>query len=184
MSMGEGSSEAFEAGMWRGHMLRTAARGAALATTQRKREDAEGVEDIDLAASASPRWKAFLRELNAADEQALRIWRGGAIGTPTRRHWRPLTSGADAALAACPHCGAAGASARHFFVECGRYAAMRAQLAEEYSLDPGWWAAQPRVTSKTGWITYAAAATPEGRSAAQIAACRLGLRITQQDGCA
>ena len=72
------------------------------------------------------------------------------------------------------------ASARHLWAECPQYDRLRAQLQEELGLDAGWWLKQPRVTAKSGWITYAAAKSRDGRLKALIAANRLGVIIVEE----
>ena len=71
------------------------------------------------------------------------------------------------------------ASARHLWAECSHYDDLRASLQEEHGLDAGWWARQPRVTSKSGWVTYEAARTKVGRVKALIAANSLGIQIVE-----
>ena len=71
------------------------------------------------------------------------------------------------------------ASARHLWAECPKYDRLRASLQVEYGLDAGWWQRQPRVTAKSGWVTYTAAGTPDGRLKALLAANRLGIIIVE-----
>ena len=63
----------------------------------------------------------------------------------------------------CPHCGCEMASARHLWAECPHYDDYKAILQAQYDIEAGWWARQPRVTAKSGWVTYDAAANPSGR---------------------
>ena len=71
------------------------------------------------------------------------------------------------------------ASARHLWAECPRYDDYRAVLQAQFNIDAGWWRAQPRVTAKSGWITYDAATSTDGRVKKLIAANKLGVRIVE-----
>ena len=137
------------------------------------RYDADGIANVDVEATSSTAWRDWLRQLNSAERRDLRIWRGGAIGTPTRRLWRP-GSNSDVL---CPWCGAQKPSARHMFAECPRFSAIREELQLEYCVQADWWALQPAVTSKTGWITFAAHPCAKTRGLMQVAACRLGVAM-------
>ena len=44
-----------------------------------------------------------------------------------------------------------------------------------------WWATQPGVTSKSGWITLQADPTAFARSEGQVVACSLGISIAAVD---
>ena len=46
-----------------------------------------------------------------------------------------------------------------------------------HGLAANFWAEQPRVTSKSGWITHGASHSSSGRAGMQIAACKLGIAI-------
>ena len=83
----------------------------------------------------------------------------------------------SAAATCCPFCRADKASARHFWQECKRFDALRAELQALYDLPPGWWALQPKCTSKTRWILTSAHPVALARVNMQIAACRLGIAI-------
>ena len=48
-------------------------------------------------------------------------------------------------------------------------------LSQQYGIPQAWWAAQPRITAKSGWITLDAGQ----RVDRQIAACTLGIAIVQ-----
>ena len=154
------------------HTLRVIARALILKKAPgRGRQDEEGIELIDIEACSSPPWKKWKKSLNCEQTRLLGIWRGGAILTPTRRF-----RGRDV-RAHCPWCSQTKASARHFWVECPRFQAKREKLQVEYSINPDWWALQPRVTSKTGWITITASDNANRRAQLQIAACRLGISV-------
>ena len=47
----------------------------------------------------------------------------------------------------------------------------------EHKVPRGFWTSCPRVTSKSGWITFSASASPASRVALQIAAAKLGIII-------
>jgi hypothetical protein len=47
-------------------------------------KDAEGLEQADVEAISHPTWKKWVKSLDEDDRRYLRIWRGGAIYTPTR----------------------------------------------------------------------------------------------------
>ena len=50
---------------------------------------------------------------------------------------------------------------------------------QKHGLDDGWWARQPRVTAKSGWVTYGAARTVDGRVHALLATNCLGIGIVE-----
>ena len=160
------------------HTLRTAARTALLATTSRRRYDREGITEADVEACSSTTWTKWLNKLDKRDRLALQIWRGGAVRTTTRLHWRPAQDPHSETNSRCPWCSAEAASARHLFAECPRFAKLRLRLETEHQIPPHWWAAQPRCTSKTGWITHSAARCAHRRAQLQTAACTLGIAIT------
>ena len=120
-------------------------------------------------------WKKWLAEPGADERMRLSVYRGGAIRSPTRRHWR---LGADPEASKCPFCNCPGASARHLVTACPRFGRLRQRLEAALGLDPAWWAQLPRVTSKAGWITTAAAAMANRRAELQTAVCELGLAVT------
>lgn len=154
------------------HLLRMASRVALLAPRLRgrKRFDEEGIQDVDVNASSDPKWLKWRRQLNDHQRQLLHIWRAGAVWTPTRR-WRGEEE------CRCPWCGHPHASARHFWAECEKFNGARVDLDRRFQLEPGWWQLQPRVTSKTGWITKTASTDFQTRVRMQMAACQLGVAI-------
>jgi hypothetical protein len=158
------------------HAARICARAIALATVHHTRMDSEGIDAIDLEAQSHPAWRAWSRSLTPTARTALAIWRGGAVWTPTRRWSRRRPEPAR-----CPHCQAERASARHFWADCPRFEARRVELCTEYGMPMSWWSAQPRCTAKSGWITVAAGGPVARRAALQVAACRLGLYIMQDE---
>lgn len=161
------------------HAARICARVAVLATVHRTRFDSEGVDTIDLEAQSAQAWKRWLRSLTPKQRSQLSIWRGGAVRTPMRRWSRP---GVADPRQRCAHCNCELASARHYWAECPRFDAARGAMEREYRIPPAWWAAQPRCTSKTGWITTAAGRTARRRAELQVAACRMGLAVVQANG--
>ncbi|CAE8677334.1 unnamed protein product, partial [Polarella glacialis] len=155
------------------HTCRVFARRAALQKCAASRHDVEGVEDVDVEVLSDRRWHQWKAQLSDEQKKALRHWRAGVVAAPSRQQGNPNRS------TDCPHCGAQMASARHLWAECPRHARFRATLQEEYGLDDGWWMRQPRVTAKSGWVTYAASRTREGRLKALLAANRLGIIIVK-----
>ena len=89
------------------HALRSAARVKALALASRGRYDIEGLDRADVETGSSPAWKRFLATLSSHERTLVRIYRCGAIRTPTKRH-------RQSELAGCPFCSSPCASARHF----------------------------------------------------------------------
>ena len=69
------------------HALRFFARVQALALVSASRNDCAGFESADIEASSSPTWQSWVRSLSSVDRTSLRIWSGGAVRTPTRRHF-------------------------------------------------------------------------------------------------
>ena len=127
----------------------------------------------------SDKWVA---SLDRQDRMLLRIWRAGAVRSPTRLGFRPRTKQVEATVGGatqCRWCEHPRASARHFWVECRRFGGTRRELEEAHGVREGWWAAQPRCTAMTGWITFGAAADLGQRAALQVAACRLGCAIVR-----
>ena len=155
------------------HTCRVFARKAALQKCSPSRHDVEGVEDVDVEVLSDSRWQRWKRQLSDAQQHALKHWRAGVVAAPSRQQGNPARS------TSCPHCSAEMASARHMWAECPQYDRLRTRLQEEFGLDSGWWKRQPRVTAKSGWVTYDAANTPDGRLKALLAANRLGVVIVE-----
>mmetsp|Transcript_79638 Transcript_79638/g.258085 ORF Transcript_79638/g.258085 Transcript_79638/m.258085 type:complete len:878 (-) Transcript_79638:151-2784(-) len=154
-----------------GHAARVAARVVCLRWVRATRHDAEGLADADVSLLSHSKWKKFLSGLSREDAQALAVWRGGAVFTPTRR-W--IHRNAD--LACCPWCPEPSASARHLWASCPRMAARRRQLEVEHRIAPGWWGLQTRAVSKSGWV-------PVGASVHEmIAANALGIAVAHLAG--
>ena len=135
---GNAIDQGFDPSADEGHALRVAARVLALAKVQRSRFDSEGVEQVDLEVQSSL-WKRWCRSLSPPDLTALKVWRGGAVKTHTRRWYLR-----DASRQGCT-CGAAEGSATHRFAECPELAPLRARLSTQfggcnnpgYSVNPG-----------------------------------------------
>ena len=162
-----------------GHALRSAARATALSfancSPSKKRQDQEGLEDADVEITFTSTWTQWVKTLDVENRLWLRVWRGGAIRTPSRRHR------GEAGLQSCPYCAFPHASARHFWQNCQHFAAFRAELEAEFDIPSCWWQAQPRCTSKSGWVVYQADGDLKKRARLQIAACRLGIAIVAAD---
>ena len=71
------------------------------------------------------------------------------------------------------------ASARHLWAECHKFKPKREALEAQFGMDSGWWQRQPRITSKSGWITFEAARSLHGRGKAMIAANSLGIEVVK-----
>ena len=148
----------------------------ALARVTASRHDTEGILSADVEAGSSTAWKRFVAALPLEERTLLRIFRCGAIRTPTRRHrsmeQRP-----------CRFCMFPNASARYYWQECDRFNAIRIELGAEFGIQAAWWGQQRACTSKSGWVTLNAHASADKRVVCQIAACRLGLAIMQAMPC-
>ena len=163
------------------HVIRVAARVVALsfrpeACAKLTRYDLEGIESIDVEASSSQVWTQWAHSLSNEQRKDLRLWRGGAVPLPTRRHWRRKLGQLDVP---CPWCDSTRPSARHMFVECCRFRPLRREHEAEFRIPPAWWQSQPEGTTKSGWITFNAARVGERRAALQVAPCKLGICIVQ-----
>lgn len=156
------------------HLLRHLARRRLLDGIPATRRDREGHDRVCIEAQSAGPWTEWRRKLPTPDANALAVWRAGATRTPTRLCH---TDGGPGASTTCPFCTHPHASTRHWWAECPRFANDRANLAAAHGIDAGWWHRQPRVTSKTGWVTYDAAPTVRRRSRCQVAAATLALRV-------
>jgi hypothetical protein len=58
---------------------------------------------------------------------------------------------------------------------------LRLSLQQRYNVPPLWWSQQPRVTSKSGWVTYNAAPSLATRQQFAIAANLLGIAVCKLD---
>ena len=159
------------------HALRIIGRVRMLERIRRTRLDSEGAELIDPKAQSDPLWKKWVGSLPPLDATALRLWRAGAVGSPTR-HAHKIRC-----LPTCIFCGAHLGSLRHLWQDCPRWTTERTALALELGVALRWWADQPRVTSKSGWITFGAADTTKARAGLQIMTCRLGILVVRALHC-
>ena len=156
------------------HAVRACCRIRLLNTSYKSRNDYEGMDRVDIDASSTKPWIDFVKGLNTEeDRRALSIWRGGAIHTQTRRANR---SPGDPPLL-CVLCDEPNPSARHLWAECAGTQAQRAALSTKYRVPQSWWLNQPRVTSKSGWITLDAAPGPHRRGALQACSCEMGVQL-------
>ena len=157
------------------HCLRQICRYRAVSRCSRQRYDAEGLDNIDLEANNSRQWKAWTDSLSPMNSSLLRVFRGGAVSSPTRRsNFCPSD--------ACPSCGAPRASMRHFIVHCNRYSMRRQQVQDLSQLPDGWLTELPRVTTKSGWITCAASPCSETRATLQVAVCMMAIEVMEDRG--
>jgi hypothetical protein len=83
-------------------------------------------------------------------------------------------------LCACPHCSFPWCSVRHWWADCPRFNAIRLNLQRRYGVPASVWAQQPRVTSKSGWLTYDAAPGLAQRQSYAIAANILGIAVCKE----
>ena len=153
------------------HALRIIGRVRMLERIRHSRLDSEGAELIDPEAQSDPLWTKWVGTLCPKDATALRLWRAGAVGSPTRHSHR------KGFLPTCLFCDARLGSLRHLWQDCPRWTTERAVLALDFGVPLMWWTSQPRVTSKSGWITFGAADTIHARARLQIMTCRLGIQV-------
>ena len=152
------------------HIVRTVCRARALSKAVRGRNDVEGIDDVDIEATSQKPWVRFYESLTRDQQSRLGIFRCGASATDTRRY--------RDAERRCRHCDdVVWPSMRHLVAECKKFSNFREQASEALGLNNRWWRNLPRVSSKSGWITFGAHRCPQRRSAMQVAICRLGLII-------
>ena len=156
------------------HALRLAARYRCLQETKLTRYDSEGINDVDVDASSQPYWATWRKRLDARQMLLLAIYRGGAASTPTRRQAMPQNS------TRCPFCDRPQASMRHFWAECPAFEPTRQNLMRQFAIPVGWFQEQPRVTAKSGWVTFSASPCKAKRAKLQVAACELGMEVLQR----
>ena len=156
------------------HAIRSAARISCLSrrlyvSARHTRQDDEGLNNADVEILTTATWKKWKAQLPARELGALRVWRSGATVTPTRM--------SKLRTSECPCCKAPRASTRHFWADCPALDDIRKLRQDEAGLDSSWWGHQPRCTSKSGWVTYDAAATLPARARAAVAANQLGIEV-------
>ena len=153
------------------HALRQIGRLALLHTVVRKRLDCEGIDNIDIEASSSKTWMAWMRKLNDIPKHLLRIFRCGAIRSPSRS-----TSNYDVPL--CPHCNAAVfPSARHLVAECSKWHHTRMAILTKCGIANVDLPSLPRCTTKSGWVTFDASVYAGLRIQIRIGVCEVALAI-------
>ena len=81
----------------------------------------------------------------------------------------------------CPWCGRVDwLSTKHFTTSCAALDAKRARLGALWGVPAAWWVEQSRVTSKSGWFTWAAGRDTTERAKRQIAMCSLGITLMKR----
>ena len=157
------------------HLLRTVARARALETVNTERNDAEGVERVDLEAASQKPWQQFRASLTPEETNLVEIFRAGASSTKTRRCH---SEGGPKECVECDLCGAkCPRSLGHYVTECAHFKSDRKVIEKNAQLKPTWWATLPRVTSKSGCICVDAHACPYRRSEMQVAVCQMALNV-------
>ena len=164
--------------------LRVAARLHLLNTAHRQWHDVEGIDEVDMVASSGGAWKLWLESLSNVDKFLLSTW----VAPCGLRRVGTVAGQVESRVASCA---AEPSSARHLWAECSGTEAQRQELSREFEVPITWWSKQPRITSKSGWITTRAAATLQRRTALQVLACLMGMHVVktggaihdQEDGC-
>lgn len=149
------------------HALRVILRVRLLLKASPRRFDSEGIDDVDVEAASYPLYRRWVASLSTPQ----RSYRGGAARSPTR-------GGRYVPGRPCPGCGEIlHPSLRHLWADCPKYAELRDSIGAAHLVPTTWWAAQPRVTAKSGWVCLRAAANPRTRGEMLIATCKLGVNI-------
>ena len=157
------------------HALRITARARALAQAASTRLDTEGIGRVDLEASSTRPWKSFWKGLSREQRNLVTIFRAGAMSTATRRRLVQLPE--------CHLCGMSEfPSTRHLLVECRHFDAARSAINTKFALSNAWWLRLPRVSSKSGWITFEAHRSQERRGELQVAINSLAIEIMCDPG--
>ena len=78
----------------------------------------------------------------------------------------------------CPFCNAEDASMRHFWATCPQFRSFRQEMECSFNVAHVWWVNQPRVTAKSGWVTFDADPSPAIGAKLQAVACKLALHMT------
>ena len=157
------------------HALRIVARARALAQAASTRLDTEGIGTVDLEATSTQPWKSFWKSLSREQRNLVTIFRAGATSTATRRR-----------LVQQPECHLCGMSqfpsTRHLLAECHHFDAARSAINTKFALSNAWWLRLPRVSSKSGWITFDAHRSQERRGEMQVAINSLAIEIMRDPG--
>ena len=169
-SLRHGTSSFWSKGDAAKHALRIVSRIRLINLARTTRHDAEGVEAVDLEASSGKTWQSFKNGLSSEDLRLLKVWRGGAAPTQTRDARR---YGAEA----CTHCGAPDPSARHLWAHCSMFSSQRKALSKTYGVPLSWWGSQPKITAKSGWVTYEAHPCSLQRQRLLVMACKMGIEV-------
>ena len=154
------------------HAIRQLGRLRALKSAKTTRQDTDDIGNIDIEASSDPVWKKIKAALSENDASMLRIFRGGAIKTPTR-----ITP--QGVIALCPDCGAPHCSSRHLVLECPQWRFLRLNTATDHGLPDDFLVSLPRVTLKSGWVTRCAHQDPQMRVRIQVGVCKIAISIMQ-----
>ena len=158
------------------HVLRVG-RARLLSRVPLTRMDAEGIEQVDVDASSSKSFKDWRNSLNPNERGLQEIFRSGAASTPTICQHMEVQ-----AQDVCPCCGhSCKPSMRHFVVECPHFQQERRRAEEAHNMKPEVWAELPRVTTKSGWITFQAHPQKLRRGDFQAAVCQLAICILSDD---
>ena len=73
-------------------------------------------------------------------------------------------------------------STRHLLAECHHFDAARSAINTKFALSNAWWLQLPRVSSKSGWITFDAHRSQERRGEMQVAINILAIEIMRDPG--
>ena len=152
------------------HLIRMAARYSIWSCINTERNDTESCQHADLEVSSHPSFTKWTKTLCALDQSRLRIFRGGASKTPTRTH--NATN-----IARCPYCPAELCSIRHLVTECPKLAEQRAHILRAHNTTQHWLSNQPRISTKSGWITADAHSNGTRRADLQVCLCKLGIAV-------
>ena len=152
------------------HLVRMAARYSIWTSINPERHDAEAYHLADLQASSHPLFTKWTKTLSPLEASRLRIFRGGASKTPTRTQHMTNT-------AKCPYCPAELCSIRHLATECPILADQRANILRTHHTTQHWLSNQPRISTKSGWITANAHSNGTRRADLQVCLCKLGIAV-------
>ena len=161
------------------HALRVHARALLFASIPSTRNDCEGHKEIDITAQSHPIFTQWRKQLNYEQRELLTIYRGGGSWTPTRRF---SGCGEQNIATTCKFCKHPYASMKHFFSDCEHFKPARLAIGKQYRINYTWWAAAPRILSKSGFATLTSAGTLTRRATLQVAACKLGIVILSDPG--
>ena len=133
------------------HVLRQIARMQCLETVKGTRQDAQGIGLAAVCANEHSEWREWKKHLPGEEKMALRVFRGGAVWTPTRQ-----SRGREEHTVShvCPLCAAEYASASHYFSECPAMDGARAEMSHKYGIDEGVVAQHGGMHKKDGVGNY------------------------------